>query len=52
MKVTEEIDVNKYTPLCLADTDYDVRGNNVTLTGVNPLSKTKRTLFFSRLGFT
>jgi len=33
LKVKEEIDLNKYTPLCLPDPEFDIRGHNVTLTG-------------------
>ena len=33
LKVTEEIPLPMYTPLCLPDAGYDIRGQNVTLTG-------------------
>lgn len=33
LKVTEEIPLPLYTPLCLPDADFDIRGQNVTLTG-------------------
>ena len=33
LKVTEEIPLPLYTPLCLPDAGYDIRGQNVTLTG-------------------
>ena len=33
VKVKEVIDVEMYTPLCLIEEGYDVRGENITLTG-------------------
>jgi len=33
LKVSEEIPLTLYTPLCLPEQDYDIRGQNVTLTG-------------------
>ena len=35
LKVSEEIPLTLYTPLCLPEQDYDIRGQNVTLTGRN-----------------
>ena len=33
LKVTEEIPLILYTPLCLPEAGYDIRGQDVTLTG-------------------
>ena len=33
LRVRGRIDINVYTPLCLPPSDYNVRGDNITLTG-------------------
>ena len=50
LKLTEEIDLTKYTPLCLPDPDFDIRGHNVTLTGEGEAADDSSPVFLLQAG--